>query len=140
MKCLLGQAHDAIIAYDEEWQKLWEQRFRDPLEDAESFKIADDRRITDIGRKTRCLKEIEGQYMGLMRFTPKALDWITDFTTRQDAATLDKMDMTTLLRGLIHDGQTIHGMPVKGGWCEVDTEVDLELANRLYGKWAIDFT
>ena len=131
---LLSQDRDAVITYDEEWKKLWEERFQNPLDDAESFRIGSDGKIRDIGRKPCSLEEIEGQYMGLMRFTPTALRWITEYTDRQDSAVLDKMDMTTLLRSLITERLSIYGMPVKGGWCEIDTINDLELANRLYDK------
>lgn len=132
---LLKQRNDIVVVYDAEWRKLWEARFEDPLNDAESFSIDKDGLISDIGRKAGNIDDIQGQYTGLMRFSPTALEWISRTALKQDKELLDKMDMTTLLGKLIKDGHPVYGMPIKSGWCEIDTEKDLELANDLCVKY-----
>jgi len=131
---LCEQKKEAVVTYDVEWFSLWERRFENPLEDAESFQIEATGRIKDIGRRVTSCQEIEGQYIGLLRFTPKAFQAIQDFTASVDRTILDQMDMTTLLQGLIHQQFPIYGMSIQGGWCEIDTVRDLEIANQLFSK------
>ena len=121
--------HIAVV-YDRQWLPLWESRFGDPLDDAESFQIDDDRRITEIGRRVASADEVHGQYVGLMRFSPEAFVWIEERARRAEPP-VEGLDMTTLLRGLIEDGRPVHGVPIDGGWCEIDTPGDLELAERM---------
>jgi choline kinase len=118
------------IVYDRQWRSLWESRFDDPLDDAESFQIDDDRRITEIGRRAASTEEIHGQYVGLMRFSPEAFVWIEEHAGRAERPVAE-LDMTTLLRGLIEEGRPVHGVPIDGGWCEIDTPRDLELAEKM---------
>jgi choline kinase len=118
------------VVYDRQWRSLWESRFDDPLDDAESFQIDDDRRITEIGRPVASIEEVQGQYVGLMRFSPEAFVWIEEHARRAERP-VEKLDMTTLLRGLIEAGHPVHGVPIDGGWCEIDTPGDLELAEKM---------
>ena len=47
-------------------KKIW-----DPLLDAETFKLSSDGSLLEIGNKPRNVEEVEGQYMGLLRFSPR---------------------------------------------------------------------
>ena len=58
------------VTYDPHWLKLWKKRFGDPLIDAETFRLNSDKSLVEIGNKPKSLSEVEGQYMGLLRFTP----------------------------------------------------------------------
>ena len=53
------------------WLALWERRFGDPLLDAETFRLSSDGSLLEIGNKPRNVEEVEGQYMGLLRFSPE---------------------------------------------------------------------
>jgi len=127
---LCKQNKDAVIVYDTNWKELWEARFDEPLNDAESFTVDQAGYIKDIGRKVTQMKDIQGQYLGLMLYSPAALSWIKDLISCGEY-NIDKMDMTTLIRILINGGYPISSMAIHGGWCEVDTPNDLVLANRL---------
>lgn len=131
---LVRQDKEIVVVYDEEWKGLWQKRFKDPLTDAESFVIDSEKRIIEIGQKVKDLKEIQGQYTGLIFFSEKGFSWIKDFTSCQDKEIIKRMDMTTLLRLLIMEGKPIHGMPIKGGWCEIDSAEDLDLANSMFNN------
>lgn len=131
---LLSCNDDIVVTYDVEWEKLWRMRFDHPLDDAETFTIATDGRIQEIGKRAKSISNIQGQYIGLMRFTPKALSWVSDFTKKQEELILNTLDMTSLLQHLIHQDYPVYGMPIHGGWCEVDTPKDLMLANELYAQ------
>ena len=58
--------------------------------------------------------------------------FIKDFILSKGDLERDRMDMTTLLRLLIESGKVVYGLPINGGWCEVDTAADLSLANSLF--------
>ena len=66
-------AGTCAVLYDLDWESLWRLRNEDFLADAESFKSKDGKLLT-IGEKGVPLSEIEGQYMGLLKFTPAA--WV----------------------------------------------------------------
>ncbi len=127
---LRAEPKDIVVAYDTNWKELWEERFENPLSDAESFIIDKNGYIQDIGRKVNSFSDIQGQYIGLMRFSAKALNWICELTSNSEHD-IDKMDMTTLLRLLINAGYPVCGMAISGGWCEIDTPADLNIANKL---------
>ena len=62
---------EIAIAYDPNWQNLWSKRFSNPLDDAETFEISDNKTLLHIGGKPKSIDEIQGQYMGLWKFRPK---------------------------------------------------------------------
>lgn len=68
---LSSAPYDIAISYDPDWLRLWSVRFEDPLSDAETFRLAPDGRVIEIGSKTKKLADIQGQYMGLLKFTPR---------------------------------------------------------------------
>ncbi len=123
---------DLAITYDVNWLDLWSERFADPLSDAESLRV--DRRgtLTEIGSRVTSLHEIEGQYMGLLKFSPAAWGWVTGLLDLLGPETRDKLDMTSLLKRLIADGRRIDTVPITARWFEVDNENDL----KLYESWA----
>jgi choline kinase len=69
---LAAASGDLVVAFDRQWRQLWSRRFADPLSDAETFRRDAAGRLVEIGGKTTLIEEIEGQYMGLLKFTPKA--------------------------------------------------------------------
>src|SRR3989338_5317146 len=69
LQALLKSKADIAVPIDLDWESYWRARNEDPLDDAETLKLADDGRILEIGQKPKSLAEIEGQYMGLMKFS-----------------------------------------------------------------------
>ena len=126
IRALQSSNEDLAIAYDEDWVSLWSERFRDPLEDAETFRHRDGQ-LLEIGKKANSLNEIEGQYMGLLRFSPQGWAHISALLSAISANDRDQLDMTSLLALLLERGVRIGTVPVSGRWCEVDSERDLEL-------------
>ena len=55
----------------------------DPLSDAETFRIDASGELLEIGGKTGKIEDIEGQYMGLLKFTPTA--WTAVESTARNA-------------------------------------------------------
>jgi len=124
---------DIAIAYDVDWRSLWEQRFADPLSDAETFRL-DGTRVVDIGRRADAIDEIHGQYMGLLKFTPAGWRAVEAYLATRSREERDRLDMTGLLSALIRAGQWIEGVRVAGEWGELDSGDDLGLYERLIAQ------
>ncbi len=125
------------VAYDSEWLKLWQSRFENPLDDAESFRIDANDRITEIGLKVSDLAEIEGQYLGLLRFTPESLGWVRE-VTENDEVDAARLDVTSLLNRMIANGHAIFGVKTEGNWCEIDTPSDLKVAEIMLAEGSLN--
>jgi choline kinase len=114
------------VTYDPNWLQLWTNRFGDPLLDAETFRISSKNTLIEIGNKPKSIDEIEGQYMGLLKFTPlswKEMQGIRSTLTSQQR---DKMHMTGTLQKIIEEEKIqIEAIQYKGLWGEVDTSEDL---------------
>ena len=116
------------ITYDPNWLPLWQKRFGDPLEDAETFRLNSCFILQEIGKKPNAIEDIQGQYMGLIRMTPEAWSEITDLREDMQAVNSDSMDMTSTLQKVISRGKIgIEAIPYQGVWGEVDTESDLKV-------------
>ena len=127
------------VAYDPNWLSLWQQRFEDPLSDAETFRLGVEHKIVEIGGKTGNLVDIEGQFMGLMLLGLEGRKWIEDLLLARPAARLG-MDTTTLLSTLISEGRPVRGIPATGGWCEIDNQTDLDVAQSLISNGSLSLT
>lgn len=119
------------ISYDRHWYCLWSERFADPLSDAETFKLDDAGRVTEIGARASAPAEIEGQYMGLLKFTPEVWPAIRSVLDDLSPERRDRLDMTSLLAALIRQDVPIFGTACRGLWGECDTESDL----KIYAGW-----
>ncbi len=114
------------VTYDPQWLKLWERRFGDPLLDAETFRLNDEGILTEIGNKPNTVDEVQGQYMGLLRFTPEGWSEVIRIRSRLSNIDCDKMHMTGTLQRVIEAGQIpVVAVPYQGEWGEVDSAEDL---------------
>jgi choline kinase len=128
---LAASSGDLVVAYDRGWRSLWSRRFADPLSDAETFRTDARGNLIDIGRRTTQIDDIEGQYMGLLKFTPAAWRAVETVLAALDAKARDAMDMTTLLRRLLDSGFPIGTVGISGQWGEIDSSGDLELYEKM---------
>lgn len=144
LESLMASQADIAVAVDIEWESYWRARSNDPLADAETLRLAEDGSILEIGQRPESLEEIEGQYMGLMKFTAAGL---TSLKTVFQAACAtgqlrgkppEKAYMTDLLQALIDDGVRVEAVQVRGPWVEVDTVEDLLMQTTLNRIDAID--
>jgi choline kinase len=128
---LAATSGDLVIAYDRAWQSLWSRRFADPLSDAETFQADASGRLIEIGNKTSSIDDIQGQYMGLLKFTPRAWRDIETLLAALDTQTRDRLDMTGLLQPLLRRDVTIGTFGTDGQWGEIDNPSDLALYERM---------
>ena len=125
IRTLVKKQGDIVITYDTLWKRLWAARFDHPLEDAESFKLKG-QRLVEIGKRARHLHAIEGQYMGLLKFTPSGWQQVENKLNSLPGVICDSLDITALLQLLLQDGIYIRCVPVEGRWCEIDSASDLQ--------------
>jgi len=130
---LINHPGDIVIAYDRNWLDLWSMRFDNPLSDAETFRLHGDK-VIDIGCRASSVNDIEGQYMGLVKYTPVGWRKINNFLKNVSQKEIDNLDMTTMLQGLIDSGVEVNAMAIKDRWFEVDTESDLNVYSSMYMK------
>ena len=128
---LVESTSTLAITYDPNWFALWSKRFDDPLDDAETFRIDKKFILEEIGKKAQNVADIQGQYMGLLRFTPKAWGEIQSILYNLGEDITNSIDMTTVLQKVIERKKIkICGIPYDGNWGEVDTEEDLQVYNK----------
>lgn len=114
------------VTYDPNWRLLWERRFSDPLDDAETFRLDARSNLAELGAKPTALDDIEGQYMGLLRFTPAGWREVVRIREQLENDERDGMHMTGTLRRVIAANRlAIAAIPYFGAWGEVDSERDL---------------
>ena len=146
LRSILDSRHEISVVIDLSWRAYWEMRIGDPLADAESLRVADDGTIVEIGNKPGSVDEIEGQYIGLMRFRGTGVK-----TLRNAYAHLGKVRrswmadrpvtkayMTDLLMEMILTNHAVHAVPIQGGWLEIDTADDYEKARAMVVDSVID--
>lgn len=134
VRSLVAADGDLAITYDPRWHDLWSRRFDDPLDDAETFVLAEDGSVARIGGRAATVAEIQGQYMGLLRFTPASWAAVEATLDALSASQRDRLDMTGLLQLLIHSGHRVEAVPYRGAWGEVDHESDLAVCESLVAQ------
>ena len=149
MKKLMSSDEDISVVIDKNWKSLWNARFDNPENDAESLVLDEDGFITNIGQKIKNLDEIQGQYIGLMKFQDKGVKNLIDFydnakknssigkNTLNPNIPFEKSYMTDLIQGLINNNCRIASVPINGGWLEVDSINDHNLYQKKYAEHTI---
>ncbi|SFM08725.1 NTP transferase domain-containing protein [Rugamonas rubra] len=128
VEALMRTPAELAITYDPDWLALWTRRFGDPLLDAETFRLAADGSLLEIGRRPDTLAQIEGQYMGLLRLTPPAWAEIQRLRRGMAPPQRDAMHMTATLQCVLEARRVaVAALPYHGEWGEVDTARDLAL-------------
>ncbi|OEJ69564.1 phosphocholine cytidylyltransferase family protein [Magnetovibrio blakemorei] len=141
---LVCSAPDGVsVTVDMNWRGYWEQRFDDPLGDAETLKFGDGMTIAEIGNPPTSYDDIEAQYIGLVAFNGSGVGMLENAIAAARAdhvlgkkpfncpRALDGIYMTDLLQGMVNMGGRISALPIHSQWLEIDTCRDLEVAHKL---------
>jgi choline kinase len=144
MKKLMTSDEDISVVIDKNWKSLWDARFANPENDVESLVMNKDGFITNIGQKIKNLNEIQGQYIGLMKFQNEGIKNLIDFYDNAKTNSsmgknilnpnipFEKSYMTDLIQGLINNNCRVASVPINGGWLEVDSINDYNLYQQKY--------
>lgn len=119
------------LVIDREWERYWRVRMEDPLADAETLRLDDQGRILELGKKPRSVDEIQGQYIGMIKFGGRSIGEIAAFYHGMDRAAVfdgkdfDNMYMTSFVQLMIDRLLPVKAILVHGGWVEIDSVEDL---------------
>jgi len=128
VRSLMDCQASLAVTYDPNWLELWTKRFGDPLLDAETFRLTLEHTLEEIGNKPQSVDEVQGQYMGLLRFTPNGWTEVERMRAELSSEQRDKMHMTGTLQKVIEAGRVpVAALPYVGLWGEVDTADDLQI-------------
>lgn len=148
IKKLINSENDISIIIDKNWKDYWKIRFNDPLKDAESLVLDKNGFIQSIGQKVENVEEIEGQFIGLMKFQNDGIKNIKKFYEKIKKISIsgsnpintnlpfEKSFMTDFLQGLINFDYKLKAVSIKNGWLELDSLKDY----RLYKKMHVEDT
>jgi len=136
VKKLIASSHEFAITYYTEFWELWSKRFDNPLDDIETFRLHEGK-LLEIGKKPSSRNEIQGQYMGLLKFEPSGWEKIKDAITLPMPKSVEKLDMTTLLQHLITMGHSIEAIETSEPWLECDNQNDIEIYEKFFSKDSI---
>ncbi|MGE3341970.1 MAG: NTP transferase domain-containing protein [Vicinamibacterales bacterium] len=131
VQALMRSDAQLAVTYDPDWQHLWAARFENPLDDAETFRRGPDGTLLEIGRRPTSFEEVEGQYMGLLRFMPNGWAEVDRLRATLTKDARDRAHMTGMLQLVIEAQRVpVHTIAVNGPWGEIDTAEDLAVYRR----------
>ena len=130
---VLGCKADLCVAADKDWLRYWEARMDNPLDDVETFKVTPEGFIMELGAKPKTLTDIQGQFMGLMKFQAHSLNKLIEFKENMESAlprdSWRSLYMTDFVTALIRAGWPVKAAFTRNGWLEVDSVDDLTLGH-----------
>ena len=94
---ILKNQKAVLTFYTTRKKKIWKKRFKNPFCDLETFKINRNDELEEIGKKAFKKSDIEGQYIGLIKITPKGWRDISKTIKKLSKKDIKKMDMTNFL-------------------------------------------
>lgn len=135
----LGARSPISVVVDLDWERYFAERFGDPFYDAEGLLISETGLITSIGKPQPAPNEIQGQYVGLMKFTAEGVEQLRAIYTEaiDDDRSIGwgRPPQTAHMTDLIHEaaerGLRVAAVPIRGDWVEIDTLNDYNIAQRV---------
>jgi len=134
VKRLLESDADISIVVDIDWRNYYEGRKDHPLEEAENVIFNANNEVTDIGKIFTEKDDVFGEFIGMMKLSPrgakvftrhfhraKELYWDRPF---QRAKIFQKAYITDMIQEMVDLGVPIHCVIIERGWKEIDTVED----------------
>jgi choline kinase len=139
----------AALVVDRRWQETYEGRTLHPLPEAELAKVEGDgagARVTRVGKLAVPAPEAAGEFIGLAWFSARAARALravwADALARGGldapfgrAAALRNAYLTDALNAMADAGLPLAPVFIDGAWREIDTQQDLERAERVVDTW-----
>ena len=125
------------VVIDKNWREYWEARMDDPLRDVETLKIDESGNIKELGKKPSSYKDIEGQYIGLIKIRRDVVKQIKNYYKNLDKRALydsnnyENMYMTSFLQMIADNIMPLTPVYISSGWMEVDEPTDLNFSRFL---------
>jgi phosphoenolpyruvate phosphomutase len=137
---LLAPPADIALVVDVNWMDRYTHRTEHPPDDAEKVTERDGV-ITRIHRSIPA-DEARGEYIGLAKFSPAGAGKLRQHYHRcreqyngrpfREATTFEKAYLIQLFQEMIEAGECLTPVETPGGYMEIDTQQDFELARRCW--------
>lgn len=139
LKGMMRSKGDFVVSVDENWKSYWVKRYGRVDFDTESLSINTNGDITELGLESPELEKIDARYIGILKFSKSALQYIEELLMeayknyedkpwQQSGKTVRRAYMTDLLNAVIESGKQVRAEKFSGGWIEFDTNEDYERA------------
>ena len=138
---LANGPHEMTLVCDTDWRARYTQRTEHPEDDGEKIKRDGSTRIAAINR-TMPSGHAYGEYIGVARFTPKAAAKLRRYYEDarqkhgngpfQAAKTFRKAYLIDMFQHMIELGEELHVLPTHGGYMEIDTNQDFQIAREAW--------
>jgi len=136
---VVASPHDITLVCDTDWRRRYTDRSEHPEADAEKL-VLDGDRIVALSR-TIDPEAATGEFIGVLQMTPKGAEQFLaafdgyrakyqDDDVFHEGRTFEKAYLIDLLAKMIASGVPMHAASVHGGYMEIDTTQDAELAER----------
>ena len=132
LKKLMKSESDIAVAIDSNYKKYWKKRFKNPFRDLETLKIKENK-ISKIGKKTKSYKDIDGQYIGLIKLSKLGSRYFLNTFNKIklenkyiQGKRIEDCYLTDFLQEIIDRGQIVRPIKFREDWIEVDTINDLK--------------
>lgn len=134
---LHAPTEEVSVVADTLWEEYYRERFEHPFLEAESFIFQRaSGRISRIGDSHPAVADVQAQYVGLIRLSPRGCSLFRKTYTEQKelcwgkrwmrGRSFENAYMTDFLQHLIDHGVAVGAVLVKHGWLELDTVSDYE--------------
>jgi L-glutamine-phosphate cytidylyltransferase len=132
---LIKRKENFNVVIDLNGESYFRDRFGDNfLSETESLVMDKDRNILEIGEPNPELLRVQGQYIGLMKFSSNGLNIMSTVYDNDKKEYWDKPwlrskslkegYMTDMLQRIIDLGNEVKAVCIEGGWLEFDTKED----------------
>jgi len=141
---LLGSERDISVVVDVDWKQQYIARDEHPIDEAETVRLGDGNALVEIGKNMARKKEANSEFIGMIKLSKngaqtfkkfyeqaKSIYWGKPFIA---ADTFENAYLTDMIQYLINEGEAVYGVPIEGGWREIDTVEDYEKACKDFGK------
>ena len=132
---LVNARHNISVVIDSKWYDLWKMRMENPLDDAETLIIDRKNNIKEIGKKTKNINKIQGQYIGMFKINKNFINYAINIFNSLSNSVKNNLYLTDYLQIIINKKIEVKGVLVNGEWFEVDTLNDLRLYKKKYKKF-----
>ncbi len=136
---ILCEKGDVLVSVDVDWEKYWLMRYETTSYDTESLKLGRNNFILSLGEPDPNVNDIDGRYVGLLRFSETGLNSIKNIWNNFKNDYWDKpwqisgnplreAYLTDMLQAMIDENQKVKASITHNGWIEFDTDNDYENA------------
>ena len=136
---LLIEKGDIVVSVDVSWKLYWMMRYNTIHYDTESLRLDRNNLIISLGEPNPRNENIDGRYVGLIKFSQKGLNSIkkiwkkykNDYWNKPwqvSGKPMRQAYMTDMLQALIDNNYQVNASLTQNGWIEFDTDSDYENA------------